>query len=76
MTENKRFTIMITPEIEERIRNLRKTDKFCMMSISDIVRTLINSGLDVIADNPHLTAPYHGRNGRDKNTTKRKETQL
>lgn len=52
MTENKRFTIMITPEIEERIRNLRKTDKFCMMSISDIVRTLINSGLDVIADNP------------------------
>ena len=50
MTKNKRFTVMITPEIEEQIKQLRKTDKYCMMPISEIVRNLVQQGIDAMSD--------------------------
>ena len=46
MTENKRICVMIHPEMEEKIIELRKTDEFCRKSISEIVRILILRGLD------------------------------
>ncbi|MBQ7887320.1 MAG: hypothetical protein IJ313_10560 [Clostridia bacterium] len=46
MTNNKRFTVMVTPDLEEKIYDLRKTDRYCRMTISEIMRTLILRGLE------------------------------
>ena len=46
MTENKRLSVAITPEIEEMIYELRKKDEFCRKSVSEIVRVLIMKGLE------------------------------
>lgn len=45
MTKQKRFCIAMTPELEERIIEMRKTDKYCRKSLSEIVRILIQKGL-------------------------------
>ena len=36
---------MIPRELEDRLVGLRKTDKFCRMSMSEIVRYLVQEGL-------------------------------
>lgn len=46
MTENKRLSISVTPEMEKKIYEMRKKDEFCRMSISEIVRMLIVRGID------------------------------
>ena len=48
MTKNKRCSIMITPNIEEKIREMRKSDAYCMMSVSEIIRMLCERGLEQI----------------------------
>ena len=45
MTDNKRICITMSPELEQKIVDLRKTDEFCRKSISEIVRMLIEKGL-------------------------------
>ncbi len=45
MTENKRCSIMITPDLEDKIRELRKTDAYCMLSVSEIIRRLVHKGM-------------------------------
>lgn len=52
MTENKRCSVMITPELEDKIREMRKTDAYCMMSVSEIIRQLVQAGLDALAAEP------------------------
>lgn len=46
MTTNKRICVMITPDMEKEIIEMRKTDEFCRKSISEIVRILIQRGMD------------------------------
>lgn len=46
MTEMKRVTISIPPELDKKILEMRKDDKFVRASYSEIVRTLIFAGLD------------------------------
>lgn len=41
-----RASVVIPKEIEERIIELRKTDRFARCSISEIMRILIKKGLD------------------------------
>lgn len=50
MTSNPRFSLMLTPEIDRAILELRKTDKFCASSLSEIVRYLIGLGLEAVSD--------------------------
>lgn len=45
MTDMTRRTVSLPPEIEERILALRKTDKYCRCTISEITRQLIQIGL-------------------------------
>lgn len=45
MTENKRCSVMITPDLEEALRKMRKTDEYCMLSLSEIIRQLVQRGL-------------------------------
>lgn len=45
MTKMSRLTISLPPEIEEKVMELRKTDKFCRCSLSEIIRHLIASGI-------------------------------
>ena len=44
-----RASVVIPKEIEERIIELRKTDRFARCSISEIMRILIKKGLDECA---------------------------
>lgn len=46
MTDMKRISICIPPAMEKKLAELRKTDKFCRMSWSEIIRSLISTGLD------------------------------
>lgn len=41
-----RASVVIPKELEERIIELRKTDRFARCTISEIMRTLIQKGLD------------------------------
>lgn len=50
MTENKRFSFAAPPELEAKIIELRKTDEFCRMTFSEIIRTLIERGIAQRAD--------------------------
>lgn len=49
MTSNKRVCIAMPPELEEKVYDLRKTDKYCRMTLSEIVRILILKGLEAEA---------------------------
>lgn len=49
MTEMKRFSIAIPAELEEKVYDLRKTDEYCRMTLSEIVRILIQKGLEAEA---------------------------
>lgn len=45
MTNMKRQSISLTPELEQAIFELRKTDEFCRCSVSEIMRILLLRGL-------------------------------
>lgn len=45
MTKNPRLAIMLTPELEEKIFSMRQRVEFRRLSISEIVRRLIEAGL-------------------------------
>lgn len=44
MTDMKRVTISIPPEVDKQILELRKDDRFVRCSYSEIVRYLLNAG--------------------------------
>ena len=46
MTKNKRMCVAMPPELEEKVYELRKTDRYCRMTMSEIVRILILRGLE------------------------------
>lgn len=46
MTKQKRFCIVMTADLEEKIIKMRKKDKYCRKSLSEIVRILIQKGLE------------------------------
>ena len=45
-TENWRMSLTLPKELEDAIIELRKTDKYCRMSYAEIIRRLIEAGLD------------------------------
>lgn len=45
MTEMRRITIAVPDEIDKRILDLRKDDRFIRCSYAEIVRQLIEAGL-------------------------------
>lgn len=46
MTTMVRKTVAIPPALDQAIVDLRRTDKYCRASYSDIVRDLLLGGLD------------------------------
>lgn len=46
MTNNKRMTVMLTPDLEDKVYELRRKDQYCRMTISEIIRILIQKGLE------------------------------
>lgn len=51
MTNMSRLTISLTPEIEKKVLELRKTDRFCRSSLSEIIRALIVAGMSADTQN-------------------------
>lgn len=45
-----RLTIQLTPEQEEALIQLRKRDEFCRLSYGELVRRLIDAGLEEMGD--------------------------
>lgn len=45
MTDMKRMTISIPAELEQAIVDLRKTDRFCRSSYTEIIREVLSAGL-------------------------------
>jgi hypothetical protein len=50
-TDLYRMTLCLTEEQEKAIFELRKTDKFCRVSIAEIIRYLINQGIKADSEN-------------------------
>ena len=48
MADMKRMTISIPVEMEESIVELRKTDRFCRSSYAEIIREVLNAGMEKI----------------------------
>ncbi len=48
LTKMTRRTVSLPPNMEKEIFDLRKTDAFCRCSYSEIVRRLIELGLDIV----------------------------
>ena len=42
----RRLSLIISEEMENQIIELRKTDEYCRKSFSEIIRELIETGLD------------------------------
>lgn len=47
MTKNKRISVALPPELEKKIYDLRKTDKYCRLPLSEIMRSLLLRGLEM-----------------------------
>ena len=41
-----RMSLAVAPEMKDKIVSLRKQDKYCRLTISEIVRQLIQKGLE------------------------------
>ncbi len=52
MTEMRRITIALPDEIDQKILELRKNDRFIRCSYAEIVRQLLERGLAKEADKP------------------------
>lgn len=50
MTDMRRVTIAVPEEIDKRILELRKDDRFIRCSYAEIVRTLLEKGLKMSGD--------------------------
>lgn len=46
MTEMRRVTISLPPDLEKRILNVKKTNKYVRASFSEVVRQLVLKGLE------------------------------
>ena len=55
MTAMKRVTITIPSPLDNKILELRKTDKFVRCSYSELVRQALEHGLELMADKPKET---------------------
>lgn len=51
MEKVKRMSISINEEMEKKIVELRKTDKYCRCSYSEIIRRLIEAGMRSFEEN-------------------------
>lgn len=48
MPDMKRMSISISPEQERAILDLRKTEEFCRFSYAEIIRILMNRGIEEV----------------------------
>ena len=42
-----RLTFTLTPDIEQKLVEMRKTDEFCRMSYGELVRLLLNEAFEM-----------------------------
>lgn len=61
MTNMSRLTISLTPEIEEKVLELRRTDRFCRCSLSEIIRALIVAGISSDHADSQIDSPTPDR---------------
>lgn len=45
MVQKRRLSVVVSADLEQRLYDLRKTDKYCKLSISELVRIYIAKGL-------------------------------
>lgn len=48
MPDMKRMSISISPEQERAILDLRKTEEYCRFSYAEIIRILMNRGIEEV----------------------------
>ncbi len=51
-TKKKRVSMVLPPELEKALYDLRKTEPYNRMSLSEIARTYFEKGLKAEADKP------------------------
>lgn len=50
--DTKRMSISLPPELEQAVIELRKTDRFCRCSYAEIIRQLMQAGIDRMQIHP------------------------
>jgi len=54
MSDLKRMSISITEEMERKIVEMRKTDEFCRCSYAEIIRQLIEAGVQSLEESKKI----------------------
>lgn len=54
MSDLKRMSISITEEMEQKIVEMRKTDEFCRCSYAEIIRQLIEAGVQSLEESKKI----------------------
>lgn len=57
MDKKKRMSISIPPELERRLVELRKTERFCRSSYAEIIRSVMDAGIGEIKRTVNLDDP-------------------
>jgi hypothetical protein len=52
MNDIKKLSFSVSPELEERIIGLRKRDEYCRLSVAEIIRQLLEIGLERLDPDP------------------------
>lgn len=59
MTSNKRMSISLPDDLERRLVELRKTERFCRCSYAEIIREVIGVGIGEIKKTVNLDVPLN-----------------
>ena len=52
---SKRITVCLTPRLIETVKNLRKTDQYCLATQSEIIRHMLFEGAKSLRKTHNLT---------------------
>lgn len=52
MEDVRKLSFSVSPEMEKQIVDMRKRDEYCRLTVAEIIRRLVQAGLDVLAAEP------------------------
>lgn len=52
MSDIRKLSFSVSPELEKRIIDMRKSDEYCRLPVSEIIRKLLEKGLEQLSPDP------------------------
>ena len=52
MEDIRKLSFSVSPELEKQIVDMRKRDEYCRLTVAEIIRRLVQAGLEALASEP------------------------